>query len=83
MKNFHIVIFDVMIPKPIRVICVYRSFRPPGMISPDNFFRAQLSILKNCLTSDYYILGDFNLDFEMIDRPDYNYKIPMASLSNW
>ena len=53
------------------------------MISPEAFFNAQLSILKNSLTSNCFILGDFNLDASMAYRPDYNYKIPMTSLSNF
>ena len=43
----------------------------------------QLSILKNARTSNCYILGDFNLDAEMGHRPDYNYKIPMTSHTNF
>ena len=82
-KNFHIVICDINTACLVRVICIYRSFRPPGMISPEAFFNAQLSILKNSLTSNCYILGDFNLDASMAYRPDYNYKIPMTSLSNF
>ena len=58
----HIVIIDVLANITLKIISLYRSFRPPGMISPDAFFKIQLGILKKALTSNCYIMGDFNLD---------------------
>ena len=52
------------------------SFRAPGLVSPDSFFRVQLGILKNALTNNCFIMGDFNLDVNMEHRLDYHYRIP-------
>ena len=35
------------------------------------------------MTSNCFIMGDFNLDLNSIHRPDYIYKLPMNSLSNF
>ena len=72
-SGFHIVIIDLIRSLPIIIICVYRSFRPTG-ISPIKFFDTQLGILKNALTSNCYILGDFNLDARMEGIDSYSYK---------
>ena len=80
-KNFHIVICDIITTRVTRIVCLYRSFKPPGMLSPDAFFNAQLAIIKNALNDNCIIMGDFNLDACMSHRPDYKYKIPLASLS--
>ena len=64
-ENYHIVIIDVILAVKIRVICIYRSFRPQDYTTPTAFFETQLGILKNALTSNTYLLGDFNLDARM------------------
>ena len=81
-KNSHIVIIDIVANKTIRVISVYRSFRPIDM-TPGIFFEVQLEILANAQCSSCYILGDFNLDARMESRPDYNRKIPLAQLTDF
>ena len=74
LKNLHVVICDLNLHVPIRIVCLYRSFRPPGMQSPLTFFNNQIALLRNCLTSNCLIMGDFNLDANLIHRPDYIYK---------
>ena len=64
------------------IISMYRSFRPPGLVSPDAFFKVQLGILKNALMSNSYIMGDFNLDANMDHRLDYHYRIPLNLFTN-
>ena len=49
----------------IRLICIYRSFRPQDSTTPSSFFDSQLGVLKNAITSNTYLLGDFNLDARM------------------
>ena len=78
----HIVIVDIIGIKCIRIINVYRSFRPLDM-TPSIFFDTQLEIVANALCHDCYILGDFNLDARMESRPDYDRKIPLAQLFNF
>ena len=81
-SGFHIVVIDLIRNLPIRIICVYRSFRPTG-ISPIKFFDTQLGILKNALTSNCYILGDFNLDARMEGIDSYSYKLPLCNLTEF
>ena len=47
-----------------------------------NFFEKQLLLLKNAVTSNTYVMGDFNLDARMIMRHDYHYKIPLKALAD-
>ena len=74
------VICDLKTTVPIRIINLYRSFRLPGMQSPISFFNTQLELLKNSLNTNCIVMGDFNLDANMIHRVDYIYKLPMTSL---
>ena len=67
----------------VRIINLYHSFRPPGMMSPEVFFTNQLRIIKNALNSNSYVMGDFNLDANMESRPDYNRRIQLESLCNF
>ena len=65
------------------MICIYHSFRPQDYTTPTAFFETQLGIIKNALTSNTYLLGDFNLDARMEMRDDYDRKIPLSSLVNF
>ena len=64
-KNCHIVIIDVLGIVNCRILNVYRSFRPPGLLSPNTFFDKQLEVISGALTSNSIVLGDFNLDAKM------------------
>ena len=44
-ENCHIVIIDVTACTNLRLISVYRSFRPQGIISPTALFKKQISLL--------------------------------------
>ena len=78
----HIVVIDVMLDVKIRVISLYRSFRPETL-SPNEFFKGQLGVLKNAIEKNCFIMGDFNLDAGMEDRRDYGYKIPLELLASF
>ena len=67
----HIVIVDVLANVKFRLINVYRSFHPPGGVSPSDFFSAQLSIIRNALCKNCLVMGDFNLDHGRDLRQDY------------
>ena len=71
--NCHVVIIDIRQDVSLRIINVYRSFRPHGM-SPLKLFETQLNIMQNAITSNCFILGDFNLDARMEGVNTYNYK---------
>ena len=68
-------IIDVKSKASLRIISLYRSFRPQGRVSPDTFFSAQLRVLRGALTKNCFVMGDFNLDTEMELRTDYVYRL--------
>ena len=79
----HIVIIDVITDVPVRIISLYRSFRPRGGISPETHFNAQLGVLKGAVTKNCFVMGDFNLDVKMELRNDYIYKSPFKLLTDF
>ena len=68
-EQMHVVIINVKSDIQLRIINIYRSFRPPGGISTDTFFVNQLSLIKQALCPNCYIVSDFNLDVGMAHRP--------------
>ena len=74
-RNTHLIIIDLMLESKIRIISLYRSFRPPGGVSPGTFFKKQLDIVERNIVPNTFILGDFNLDAAMQYRLDYPYKL--------
>ena len=74
---------DAKCKTEFRIIPLYRSFRPQVGISPETFFTAQLDLLREAVTKNCFILGDFNLDARMELRNDYVYKVPFGFLSNF
>ena len=81
-EGMHIVIIDVILDVKIRIIGLYRSFRPE-LLSPNEFFKRQLIVLSNAVVKNTMVLGDFNLDAGMEARQDYVYKMPLELLSNF
>ena len=75
-------VVDLLLDVKTRIICLYRSFRPQGK-TPDELFATQLGIIKKALTSNCYVLGDFNLDAKMENLCHYNYKTPLCNLANF
>ena len=82
-EDYHILIVDVLTHVKIRIINVYRSFRPPNRMSPDKFFKDQLKILSGAVCDNCFIMGDFNLDARMSNRPDYLRKEPLKLLNEF
>ena len=73
-SDSHVIILDIKSTINLRIISLYRSFRPPNGMSPRSFFEKQLNIVeRNCLPNTI-VLGDFNLDFKMKWRNDYPHK---------
>ena len=81
--NCHVIIIDFLGAVNFRIINVYRSFRPPGLMSPNSFFDSQIALISVALTSNSYLLGDFNLDASMSDVPEYHRKIPLDKLNKF
>ena len=49
-NNRHLIIIDLELGSKVRIITLYRSFRPPECISTSKFFQRQLIIAKRNLT---------------------------------
>ena len=77
LKNLHVIIIDVLSESStLRIVNLYRSFRPPGMLSTSGFFKAQLDLVgrvssKNC-----------DLDARMAHNQDYSQKTLLKILEN-
>ena len=82
-EGYHVIIIDIHSDDNLRLINLYRPFRPPGLISPNDFFKVQLNIVKSALKNDCIVMGDFNLDARMDHRPDYHHKVPLTFLSEF
>ena len=72
-----------MLDTPLRIITIYRSFRPPDGRSPMDFFKDQLAAMQQNCTKNTIILGDFNLDAKMQYRLDYPHKHLYACLDEF
>ena len=75
-------IIDVCLDVKIRLINVYRSFRPLGM-SPNKLFENQLKIIQKALKNNCIIMGDFNLDARMEGVNSYNLKNLLCNLTEF
>ena len=82
-EGYHIIIIDVLADIKIRIINIYRSFRPPNRMTPDSFFAKQIEILSNALCNSCFVMGDFNLDARMSNRQDYLRKEPLKLLNDF
>ena len=80
--NTHVIIIDFEFNCKVRVISLYRSFRPPNGLSPSALFEKQLDIVERNCISNTFVLGDFNLDFKMQLRNDYPHKLLFAKLTS-
>ena len=66
----------------MRLITLYRSFRPPDGESPQEFFKKQIIIVNRNTIANTILLGDFNLDVKMQYRSDYPYKNIFVDLTD-
>ena len=60
--NSHIVILDIEGHKNLRIISIYRTFKPQENITAREKFNYQLNLIKIALTPESILLGDFNID---------------------
>ena len=79
--NTHVIIIDLLLAHTIRIISLYRSFRPPDGVSASTFFNKQLTLIEKSSTRNMFVLGDFNLDVEMQFRNDYPHKLLYLDLT--
>ena len=79
----HIIIVDILLNIKIRLTNVYKSFRLPNGVTPDEFFKVQLEIIGRALCNNCFVMGDFNLDLKMSDRNDYQRRVPLTLLNEF
>ena len=60
--NNHLVIIDLMLNKPYRLINLYRVFSPQNNVTQKDFFANQLQCITNANCKNLIISGDMNLD---------------------
>jgi hypothetical protein len=60
--NLHLIILDIQTNTQVRVITIYRTFRPQDASLPREHFRKQLQLVNEATTNNTIFLGDMNLD---------------------
>ena len=71
--NTHLVIVDVKCDKKLRIINIYRPFNPQDNVSPRDFFKCQMDLIKQAYTNNTILLGDFNLDIAKKGAHSYQF----------
>ena len=72
--NSNIMIVDIIHSVTTRVINIYRSFAPQNNVKQREKFRYQLGLIKEAMTQNTIILGDFNIDDGKRFDVNYAYK---------
>ena len=72
--NSHLIILDVVGTRKFRLINLYRCFNPLNHVTPRDFFRNQLNLIKAAYTRNTIVLGDFNLDWAKKGNHSYPFK---------
>jgi exonuclease III len=60
--NCHLVIIDLFGETDLRIITIYRTFKPQENVTAREKFGMQLNLIKLSCTKNCVILGDFNVD---------------------
>ena len=72
--NSNLMVIDILQDKHIRIVNLYRAFKPQNNVSPRNKFQYQLELIKNMMCANIIILGDFNLDESKKFNVDYVHR---------
>jgi endonuclease/exonuclease/phosphatase family metal-dependent hydrolase len=73
-QNSHLVILDIMGPSPLRIINMYRCFKPQNNISAMEFFKHQVELIHSAYNDNTIILGDINLDWAKKGQRNYQFQ---------
>ena len=60
--NSNLQIIDIDQTPKLRIINIYRSFNPQGGVTQREKFKYQLQLIKEAMTENIIIIGDFNID---------------------
>jgi exonuclease III len=72
--NLHLIILDIQANPQLRIITLYRTFRPQDASSPREHFQNQLHLINEATTNNTVLLGDMNLDENKRYAVDYNQR---------
>ena len=72
--NLHLIILDIQASSQVRIITLYRTFRPQDASSPRENFKKQLHLINEATTNNTVLLGDMNLDENKRYAIDYNQR---------
>ena len=61
--NSHLVVLDVLGSPELRVISIYRTFKPQDNITAREKFEQQLKLIRHAATKNFIVIGDFNIDY--------------------
>ena len=73
-EDCHVMIFDVLSKPNLRLINIYRSFNPPNNTNPREFFNKQINLIRQVITNNTMIVGDFNLDWSRKGHNGYAFN---------
>ena len=63
-NNRHLIVIDVLGKPEVRIITIYRTFKPQEDIAAREVFNDQLNMIKANATMNCVVLGDFNIDYK-------------------
>ena len=69
--NLHLIILDIQASSQVRIITLYRTFRPQDASLPRENFQKQLHLINEATTNNTVLLGDMNLDENKRYAVDY------------
>ena len=69
----NLIIVDIISDNPLRLINVYRNFKPQANKSQREKFKYQLNLIKVAMKKRTIIIGDFNLDYSQKENINYKY----------
>ena len=69
--NSHMIILDIGENNQLRIINLYRPFNPRTYTERE-FFNNQLATIDRIITNNTIIVGDFNIDLNKSNDPNYS-----------
>ena len=72
--NLHLIILNIQADSQVRIITLYRTFRPQDASLPRENFKKQLHLINEATTNNTVLLGDMNLDENKRYAIDYNQR---------
>ncbi len=72
--NSHLIILDIMGPASIRIINIYRCFKPQNNISAMDLFKYQMDLIHSAYNENTVVLGDINLDWAKKGQKSYQFQ---------